>query len=129
MATAHIKKILIVEDEEPLRRVLVEEMLDEGYAVFEGKNGIEGLQAALKEKPDLILLDIVMPKMDGMKMLKNLRKDKWGKKASVILLTNLDNDAGKTLEAAKYGVYEFLIKARWKLKEVKARIREKLHIS
>jgi len=122
------RKILVIEDEEPLRRILAEELRDKGFNVFEGKNGEEGFKVAVAERPDLILLDIVMPKMDGMTMLKKLRKDKWGKKASVMLLTNLDNDAGKTVEAARYGVYEFLVKSRWKMKEIMVRIKEKLRV-
>jgi two-component system alkaline phosphatase synthesis response regulator PhoP len=128
MTTPADKKILIVEDEEPLRRILAEELAEEGFPVVEARNGEEGLASALEQKPDLILLDIVMPKMDGMNMLKKLRKDKWGKTASVMLLTNLDNDAGKTIEAARFGVYEFLVKSRWKMKEVIKRIKEKFHI-
>ncbi|MDP2629618.1 MAG: response regulator [Candidatus Harrisonbacteria bacterium] len=126
--TAAEKKILIVEDEDALRQILVEEFREEGFQVCEAVDGSEGLKTAEEEKPDLILLDIIMPKMDGMNMLKKLRENRWGKNIPVMLLTNLDNDAGKTLEAAQYGVYEFLVKSRWKLKEVMRRIKEKLNV-
>ncbi|PIR88816.1 MAG: response regulator [Candidatus Harrisonbacteria bacterium CG10_big_fil_rev_8_21_14_0_10_44_23] len=128
-AKAKDKKILVVEDEDALRQILLEEFRDEGFQTCEARNGAEGLEMAQKESPDLILLDIVMPKMDGMKMLKNMREKRWGKGIPVMLLTNLDNDAGKTLEAAQYGVYEFLVKSRWKLKEVMKRIKEKLSVA
>ncbi len=128
MNKAADKKILIVEDEEPLRRILGDELLEAGFQVVEGKNGEEGLEVAINEKPDLILLDIVMPKMDGMNMLKRLRKHKWGKTAKVILLTNLENDSGKTIEAARYGVYEFMVKSRWKMGGVVSYIRSKFHL-
>jgi DNA-binding response OmpR family regulator len=128
MNKAAEKKILVVEDEEPLRRILADELLEAGFQVVEAKNGAEGLEVAIAEKPDLILLDIVMPKMDGMNMLKRLRKHKWGKSVKVILLTNLENDSGKTIEAARYGVYEFMVKSRWKMKGVISYIRSKFHL-
>ena len=87
MANEDPKKILmveVVEDDEPLLSVLSERFREEGYNVINAITGEEGLKLALKNKPDLILLDIVMPKMDGIAMLKKLRKDPWGKNANVI---------------------------------------------
>ena len=63
-----------------------------GYLVESAYNGEEGLQKALQEHPDIILLDIRMPKMDGITMLSQLRKDAWGEDAKVIILTNLDQN-------------------------------------
>jgi len=71
------KKILIVDDEEGLRNLYREELKDEGYEVLTAKNGKEALQKLEKEKPNLIVLDIVMPKMDGMEALgRIIGKDK-----------------------------------------------------
>jgi len=120
------EKILIVEDEAPLLRILGDELTQEKFMVFEAKNGEEGLEIALREHPDLIMLDIMMPKMDGMTMLKKLREDPWGKDASVLILTNSENDALKTVEALRHRVYEFLVKTRWKLGDVVKRVHEKL---
>lgn len=61
-----------------------------GYIVHTAMDGEDGLKKALDGHPDLILLDIRIPKMDGMTVLKQLRSDKWGKDAKVIILTNLD---------------------------------------
>ena len=120
------KTILVVEDEEALLRLLVEEFTAEGYQVLEAKNGVDGLQIALEEHPDLILLDIIMPRLDGIATLSKLREDPWGKTARVLILTNLEGDAEKTVSAIEKGVFEFFVKSRWTLEELKKRVKEKL---
>ncbi|OGC59177.1 hypothetical protein A3A70_02085 [candidate division WWE3 bacterium RIFCSPLOWO2_01_FULL_42_11] len=87
-----MKKILIVEDELAYLKLLNTQLSAKGHTVIEAVNGKEGLEKAIKEQPDLILLDIRMPIMDGMAMLVELRKDSWGKTAKVILLTNIEPD-------------------------------------
>ena len=83
-------KILIVEDEVSMLSALVDNLTASGFGhIIQARNGDEGLAMALKERPDLIILDIVMPKMDGMTMLKNLRQNPEGRNVKVILLTNL----------------------------------------
>lgn len=122
----HEKKILIVEDEEDIRQALAAELRIAGFTVFEARNGKEGLQNAVQKKPDLILLDIVMPVMDGMTMMKALRKDAWGKNAAIILLTNLSaND--KIIEGivSDEPLY-YLVKSDWKIGNVVAKIKESL---
>lgn len=111
------KTILVVEDENNLRNVLRDKFDQENFIVLEAKNGEEGLEMALKEHPHMILLDIVMPKMDGMTMLEKLREDKWGQYAKVIILTNL-SDAENTLKAIKHGSFDYLVKSDWKLADV-----------
>jgi DNA-binding response OmpR family regulator len=85
-----MKKILIVEDELAYLRLLHDQLTKKGYTVYEATNGEKGLKKAKKEKPDLILLDLKMPGMDGMTMLDLLRKEKIGEKTGVIILTNLE---------------------------------------
>ena len=87
-----MKKILVVEDDLSYLKLLVSQLTAKGYTVLEARNGKKGLAVALKEKPDIILLDIRMPVMDGMAMLDLLRKDAYGKTAKVIVLTNLEPD-------------------------------------
>lgn len=82
------KTILVVEDEQFLRKSLVLSLKSAKFNVLEADNGKKGLEKALKHKPDLILLDLLMPVMDGWTMLKKLRKDEWGKTVFVYLLTN-----------------------------------------
>lgn len=119
------KKILIVEDEPPLRNALRDKLSRENFAVLEAKNGEEGLEIALRERPDLILLDIIMPVMDGITMLKKLRGDDWGKNAKVIMLTNLSDDESLA-NAIAQGSHEYLVKSDWKIEDVVAKIRERL---
>lgn len=95
--------------------------------MLEAKNGEEGLEVALREHPDLILLDIIMPVMDGMTMLARLREDLWGKDAKVIMLTNL-SDNEKVAETIAHGTYDYLVKSDWKLEDVVKKVRERLRL-
>ena len=127
----HNKKIiLVVEDEEILTRTLKDKLEEESFNVLVAANGEIGLQLALKEHPDLILLDLLMPKVDGLTMLKKLREDSWGAKANVIILTNV-SDPDKVSEGMNIGpggTYEYLIKSNWSLDDVVARVKQKLEI-
>ena len=98
-----MKKILIIEDEEPMRRVLKDTLEQEGFIVFESSDGKVGLEEAHLKRPDLILLDILMPKIDGMTVLKQLRKEEWGKGVPVVILTNL-NDASTVINALEFEI-------------------------
>ncbi len=119
------KIILVIEDEEPLRRVLKDILTVEGYAISEAKDGVEGLEMSLRENPDLILLDIVMPKMNGLDMLKKLRAEERGKEVPVIVLTNLsDNeDVAKAMESE---AFDYFVKTDIKIDQVIEKIREKI---
>src|SRR3990167_5025363 len=89
------KKIAIevIEDDLSLRAVLRDKFVLEGWNVTEARNGEEGLAIALRDRPDLIVLDIIMPVMDGMTMMRKLRQtNEWGKEVPIILLTNLSAD-------------------------------------
>ncbi|MFA6594394.1 MAG: response regulator [Candidatus Buchananbacteria bacterium] len=120
-----MKKILIIEDEPSLAEALRQKLTKEKFDAVVAKDGQEGLVTALKNKPDLILLDIVMPVMDGLTMLEKLRQDKWGKNVPVIILSNL-NEADKTAEAMAKGVYDYLVKSDWKLEDLVKKVREKI---
>lgn len=119
------KKILIVEDDKSLRHALEEVISREGFIALVAKDGEEGLQLALKNHPDLILLDIIMPKMDGVKMLKKLREDSWGKTVPVLLLTN-DSNPEHMRDALKDNAIDYLIKSDWEIKDVVKKIRSTL---
>lgn len=86
------KKILLVEDDEAILKVMGDRLNQEGYDVHKAKNGEEGLKKALDIKPDLIVLDVLMPIMDGMVMMEKLREDSWGASVPIILLTNVNPD-------------------------------------
>lgn len=119
------KTILIVEDESDLRQPLKEKLEYDGYVALEAENGKIGLEMALSKHPDLILLDIIMPVMDGMTMLQALRKDAWGKNVPVVILTNL-NEAEKIGTSVESGVYDYLVKADWELDDITTLIKKKL---
>lgn len=116
------KTILVVEDEEPVLTALVDKFSREGFLLSQAKDGEEGLALALKNHPDLILLDILMPKMDGIALLKKLREDKWGKNVPVFLLTNL-SELEKISEAVKIGISGYLVKSDWKLEDIVKKVK------
>ena len=93
------KKTLLVEHEESMLDVISDYLENQEFTTLTARDGEEGLGIALKEHPDLILLDILMPKMDGMIMLKKLRLDEWGKKAPVIILTNVSPSANSVINS------------------------------
>lgn len=119
--------ILIVDDEEPLRRALGDKFEHAGFRVLPAENGKQALQLATAEHPDLVLLDIVMPRLDGIAVLKQLRADEQTKHIPIILLTNLA-DNYKLMEATAAGVFDYLIKSDWKLEDVVKKVKEKLHL-
>ncbi|MBI5400761.1 MAG: response regulator [Candidatus Yonathbacteria bacterium] len=121
------KIILMVEDEVPMLTALADNFAEEGFSVLKAMNGVDGLNLALARHPDLILLDIVMPQMDGFIMLKKLRADEWGKKVPVFMLTNY-SDNEKVAEALVDDVSEYFVKSDVKIEEIIARVKEKLGI-
>lgn len=124
--TAVKKRILVVEDDVALRKVLCDRLTDDGFEALEGQDGEEGLAQALAHHPDLIILDIYMPKMDGITMLGKLRAaDSWGKHVSVLVLTN-STDAQTIATVTGFGSIDFLIKSEWGLEALVARIRERI---
>lgn len=122
------KKILITEDETLLRNALSEKLRLEGFEVLTAENGQKGLELALSEHPDLILLDIIMPVMDGLTMLKQLRQDPWGKTAAVILLTNLAANDDVMPDLIEQQPAFYLVKTDWTLDKVVDKIKETLKI-
>lgn len=121
------KRVLIVEDDQNLLNTLAAIFIDEKMEVLKAENGEEGLALALKEKPDLLIVDIIIPKMDGLEMLRKVRESEWGHNASVMVLTNI-GDADKLAEALEIGVDEYLLKSEWKLEDVIAKAKRVMGI-
>ena len=117
----------IVEDEASITNVLADKLHNEGFSVIKTKNGKEGIEVAKEKHPDLILLDIKMPVMNGIEMLKVLRTDEWGQTVPVIVLSNL-SDNETIAEAIDKNTFEYFIKADTKLQEVIEKIKQKLGI-
>ncbi|MFA6215433.1 MAG: response regulator [Patescibacteria group bacterium] len=116
------KKILVVEDEPTLVKAIETKLVKLGFEVVTAANGEEGLRQARSENPDLILLDIIMPVMDGLTMLKELRKTS---DVPVIILSNLSSDE-KLSEALRSGSHDYLIKTNYSLEEVAEKINKVL---
>ena len=121
-----MKKILVVEDEQAYSQLLNLQLTAKGYAVLTAADGEEGLRKIKSEKPDLILLDIKMPVMDGMTMLELLRKDPVNKNLKVILLTNVEPDekiiGGVVNDMPAY----YIIKSDIQLDDLLAKVKELL---
>lgn len=123
-------KILVSDDEAPLRHALRDKLTREGYEIEEAADGDEALEKLKSFKPDLMLLDFVMPKKDGVEVLKAMQNDSAIKDIKVIMLTNL-SDPMKSYEATDAGEglltsMDYLVKSDWKLEEVVEKIRTKL---
>lgn len=110
-----------------MRMLLKTALEDAGFRVFEAADGEQGLQLAQDERPDLILLDIIMTKMDGISMLKAMRAQRWGKQIPVIILTNLAS-SGKVSEALQDEEVDYLVKAEHRLDDVVRRVKDKLRV-
>ncbi|MEA1963249.1 MAG: response regulator [Patescibacteria group bacterium] len=104
------KKILICEDDAMIGGMYKTKLEQEGYVVLLADNGASGLSMALSQKPDLILLDIIMPQLDGFSVLQELRSSAKTKKTPVIMLTNLSTDEDKK-KGDQFGATDYLVKA------------------
>lgn len=119
------QKILIAEDESDIREAMAEAIRQAGYEVSEAEDGEVALSKALSEHPDLILLDLVMPVMDGHKMLERLRNDPWGKDAKVLVITSMD-DINNIVSAHEGKISDYIIKAHTSLDELVKQVRTAL---
>ena len=120
------KRVLIVEDEPDIREAMAETIADAGYEVLTATNGKEGLQKALEEKPDLILLDLIMPIMNGNEALEKLRQDPWGRNAKVLVLTSMD-DVVHIAKSHEGKITDYIIKSHASLDEILSKVRLALH--
>ncbi len=112
-----MKRILIVEDEKILRDLLQKKLLKEGYEVLAACDGQEGIEMIRQEKPDLILLDILMPRKDGFGVMEDMQKDPEIKNIPIIIVSN----SGQQVElsrAIKLGAKDWLIKTEFDPQEV-----------
>jgi len=120
-----MSKILFIEDEQTLQKTLSDVLIKEGYKVKTASDGEAGLALAKEFKPDLVLLDLILPKKDGFSVLKEMRADEELKYMPVIVLTNLEGtaDVERVLEL---GATTYLVKANYDLSEVVARVKQAL---
>ena len=121
-----MKKILIIEDEEILLELIQKRLIQEGYQVVVAKDGQEGLEKLRQEKIDLILLDIIMPKMGGFEVIEEINKDKKLKGIPIIIISN----SGQPVElsrAKELGVVDWLIKTDFDPAEVIDKVKKQLN--
>lgn len=105
------RKIMIVEDDPLLLKMYETKFTTEGYIVLKAADGEEGLKAALTNHPDFMIVDVMMPRLSGIDMLVELRKDQWGAQVPVIVLSNLSEQQDEKTQ--KLGIKEYLIKANF----------------
>lgn len=112
-----VRKIAIIEDEQAITEMYRLKFESAGYAVVYAADGKKGLELIEKERPDAVLLDLMMPEMTGEEMLAAMRKTDWGKDIPVIVLTNVSQD--DTYAALqKLGISNYIVKANYTPQEV-----------
>lgn len=120
-----LKKVLIIEDDELIRQVLSDKFKTAGFSAYVATNGEAGLSMALSHKPDVIILDIIMPKMDGLETLKKLREDPWGKNAVVFVVSSLSDSFDMNI-ANKFNIMGYFVKEDWNPDDLVRRVKEKV---
>lgn len=120
-----MKKILIVEDDKFLRELIAQKLIREDYQVSQAVDGEEGIKKIKEEKPDLILLDLILPGIDGFEVLARIKEDPILAQTPVIILSNLGQkeDVEKGL---KMGAVDYLIKAHFTPGEIIEKIKNAL---
>ena len=122
-----LKKVLIVEDDSLLVRVLYDTFVSEKFDVQTVENGLEVQDIAKKFSPDMILLDLIIPGIDGFEVLRKLKSNESTRKIPVVILSNIDEigdvKAGRTL-----GADEYFIKANVEIEKIVAYVKDKLYI-
>lgn len=119
------KTILFIEDELGLQKTFGDILREEGYEMLTALDGEVGLRLTKEKKPDLILLDLILPKMDGFEFLEKLKENPEIKNIPVIILTNLERteDVERALEL---GAKTYLVKADYSLEEVIRKVKKTL---
>lgn len=120
--------ILLMEDDAPLLQALLDAFTNANFEVFYFTDGESGLKGALEHHPDIILLDIIMPNMTGEKVLDNLRKDEWGKKVPVIVLSNIEPEGYLVRSIYGNDVTDYLLKANTAIDVIIKKVKKKLHV-
>ena len=118
-------KVLLVEDDKMIIDMYTLKFTQEGYDVVQAENGKDGLDLAKTSNPDIILLDIILPQMDGFTVLKELKADANLKDTPVVLLTNLGQD-GDVKKGLELGANDYLIKANYTPSQVVDKVKSVL---
>jgi two-component system alkaline phosphatase synthesis response regulator PhoP len=120
-----MKKILIIEDDNILQRAINTALVDANYSVAEANDGSEGIKKAKSESPDLILLDLLMPKKDGWEVLEELKKNKDTKNIPVLVLTVYEGEDSIS-KCMKLGAKGYFLKSNYSLDEIVEKVKESI---
>lgn len=121
-----MSKIAIIEDDAAISQMYRIKFEADGYTVETAENGKVGLELIKDLKPDIVLLDLMMPEMDGEEMLSRLRSESWGKDIKVIILTNMgESEAPKTIK--EMGVEAFILKANMTPRQVAELVKQHIN--
>ena len=120
------KKILVVEDEAIMADLLQTTLQDAGFFVLRAANGTDALSMALGNKPDMILLDIMIPGIDGLAVLQKLRENEWGKHVPVIMLTNLSPDTRILESVTRDEPLYYVVKSNTSMEDIANKVKEGL---
>jgi len=118
-------QILVVEDDQFLRKIYLTKLSSENFDVITAVDGEEAISVSKKEVPDLILLDLILPKIDGFEVLRELKNDPKTRDIPVIILSNLGQESDIE-RGMKLGAQDYLVKARFSINEVVSKIRAAL---
>ena len=119
--------VLVVEDDASTALAIKGALEHEGFTVIHAKHGKEGLAMALDRHPDITLADLKMPEMGGMEMIQEVRKDAWGKKARIVILTNV-SDVTSVEEAMQHEAFFYIVKGDTSMAEIITKVREQLGV-
>ena len=117
-----MKKILFIEDEAALQKTLSSALKDAGFSVIQALDGDTGLRLIQREKPDLVLLDLILPKKDGFEVLRGLKENRETQSIPVIVLTNLGG-LREVQSALDLGARDYLIKTNYKPSELVEKVK------
>ena len=118
-----MKKILFIEDEQSLQKTFGDVLKKEGYKIISALDGETGLRLVKSEKPDLVVLDLVLPRIHGLEVLEEIKKDSETKKIPVIILTNIEG-AKDVERALELGATTYLVKTSYALKDIVNKIKK-----
>lgn len=121
------KKILVVEDDGMISSMYKTKFEADGFEVLIAADGASGLEIAKKEKPDMVMLDVILPQLDGFSVLEEIKKDKALKATPVIMLTNLSTEEDK-IKGEKLGALDYLVKASLTPGQVSSKIKKVLGV-
>lgn len=120
------KKILLVDDDLVLTDMVSEVLLSEGYEVVVEHDGEAGLAKALDWQPDVVVLDVMMPKITGLAVLEAIRATEWGKTVPALLMTNVNEPEAVSASVEAGTPVEYLLKTDWTIEQIVEKIKAKV---